>query len=445
MTAPEKLIISGPADILGFIPHSLGYWPADSLVAMTLHGKSVGATLRLDLPGRDVLAAPGKFLRAVRGYLQADKEADGTLLVVFTNYGGIMSPSRYDVLLAGLDSMLETAGMPVREAWYVGDDYWREVWCLDVSCCPVPGRPIQEIRDSALNAEMVYRGSSVGPAPGRRPATVRPVPSLHQAAVLEAQAAWAWELDLRRRSRAQFRAVLDFWDALLGRPEGVPWLPEAERDGFLRASLMVPAWRDAVMVMSAAGKAAAEAGADQFAILDDAGQPDPVSPPVQWPDQLTEPDSGVKQPVAGTQRGGAAPGTPPEGGTTGSASVGYADVLMGVGPAVPDWARLESLDGILEHLIVLGGPAAAASLTIRGWIAWCRGRGSYAAAYLVEALETEPAYRLAELLLELVGRGAVCGWAARKDAAWQKFGPDDAAAGREPGRGNEADDPCGCG
>jgi hypothetical protein len=437
MTAPEQLTISRPEDILGFIPHSLGYWPDASLVAMTLHGKRLGATLRLDLPGPEVLASPAKYLRAVRRYLEADKDADGSLLAIFTSNGGAASPSRYDGLLAGLDSMLERAGMPVREAWYVGDDYWREAWCMDASCCPVPGRPVQEIRDSTLNAEMVYRGSSVGPAPDRRPAAIRPVPSLHQAAVMEAQAAWAGELELRRRSRAQFRAVLDVWDALLGRPDGVPWLPEAERDGFLRASLMVPAWRDAVLVMTVAGKAAAEAGADQFGILDDAGHPDPVSPPVQWPDRFPEADPGIKQLVAGTQqgmRGGAAPGTPAEGGTSGCASVGYADVLMGVGPAVPDWARLEALDRILEHLVVPGGPAAAASLTIRGWIAWCRGRGSYAAAYLAEALETEPAYRLAELLLEMVGRGAICGWAARKDAAWQKFGPDDAAAGREPSR-----------
>lgn len=419
MTAPEQLKISRPEDILGFIPHSLGYWPDASLVAMTLHGKRLGATLRLDLPGPEVLASPAKYLRAVRRYLEADKDADGTLLAVFTSNGGALSPSRYDSLLAGLDSVLERAGMPVREAWYVGNDYWREAWCMDVSCCPLPGKPVQDIRDSALNAEMVYRGSSIGPAPERRPSAVRPVPSLHQAAVLEAQAAWAPELDLRRRSRAQFRAVLDVWDALLARRDGVPWLPEAERDGFLRASLMFPAWRDAILVMTVAGKAAAEAGADQFGILDDAAQPDPVSPPVQWPD----PDPGSTR------------GIPAEWNASGCTGAGYADVLMGVVPAVPDWARLEAMDRILEQLVVLGGPAAAASLTIRGWIAWCRGRGSYAAAYLAEALETEPGYRLAELLLELVGRGAICGWAARKDAAWQKFGPDNASAGTDPGGG----------
>src|SRR6478672_6700707 len=50
MTAPDHLRITGPEDILGFIPHSLGYWPENSLVAMTMEGKRLGATLRVDLP-----------------------------------------------------------------------------------------------------------------------------------------------------------------------------------------------------------------------------------------------------------------------------------------------------------------------------------------------------------------------------------------------------------
>ena len=97
---------------------------------------------------------------------------------------------------------------------------------------------------------------------------------------------------------------------------------------------------------------------------------------------------------------------------------------MGIQPAAPDWERLDALDLIFQQLAPSGGKAAAASLTGRGWIAWCRGRGSFSAAYLAQALDLEPGYRLADLLLELVHRGTVCGWAARKEAAWQKFGPD---------------------
>jgi hypothetical protein len=416
MTPPDRLTVRSPADILGFIPHSLGYWPSSSLVAMTLQGKRLGATLRLDLPGRGVLAAPAQFLQAVRRYLEADKEADGTLLAFFTSNGDASSPSRYDSLLAGLDSMLERAGMPVREAWYVGEDFWREAWCMDVSCCPVPGRPVQEIRDSMLNTEMVFRGSSVGPQPEQQAPSVFPVSSLHLVAVREAEAAWAAQLDPRRASRQQFDAVLRVWSALLERPKGEPWLPEPERDGFLRATLLVPAWRDAVLMMAAAGVTAAVAGAEQFDMFRDESLRDAVAP-VEGPQRTQVP--------AGALRGALPADGLPAGGMPAAAGIpGYGDVLMGVSPAVPDWEGLDALDRVFEQLAASGGPAAAASLTGRGWIAWCRGRGSYSAAYLGQALEAEPGYRLAELLLELVRRGTICGWAARKEAAWQKFGPD---------------------
>ena len=424
MTAPEQLRITGPEDVLGYIPHSLGYWPKGSLVAITMHGKRLGATLRLDLPAGPVLANPGTYLSMVRGYLEADTEADGTLVAVFTGDAAASAPATYGHFLAELASLFH-ATMPVREAWYVGTDYWREADCVDATCCPLPGRPLQEILDSTLNAEMVYRGSSVGPAPGpqstpAQSATARTVPSLHREAVLEAEAGWAEELDLRRGSRAQLLAVLDLWEAVLATPHGEPWLPEVERDAFLRASLLIPGWRDAVLVMAAAGKDAAEAGAALFGIVRDGTDPHPVSPPV--PFGPADPPSVQERPfparlhavadhdVAGTEAQGPAGADP-----------GYADVLMGIRPDVPDWAALNALDVVLEHLAAVGGPAAAASLTLRGWISWCRGRGSYAAAHFASALEIQPGYRLAELLLELVGRGAICGWAGRKEAAWQKF------------------------
>ncbi|MFM9276086.1 DUF4192 domain-containing protein [Pseudarthrobacter sp. NKDBFgelt] len=414
MTSPDHLTVRSPEDILGFIPHSLGYWPAQSLVAMTLQGTRLGATLRLDLPGHEVLAAPAKFLQAVLRYLEADKEADGTLLAFFTSNGSASSPSRYDGLLAGLDSTLERAGMPVREAWYVGDDFWRQAWCRDVSCCPLPGRPVQQIRDSTLNAEMVYRGSSVGPQPEEQ-ARALPVSSLYLAAVREAETAWSAQLDLRRPSRPQFDAVLRIWRDLLNRPQGEAWLPGADRDGFLRASLLVPAYRDAVLMMAAAGTQAAEAGAGQLGLFRDECMLDPVAPQEEF--------QGAWASADGLQ-GRAAEGGPPQEGPPGADIPGYGDVLMGVAPAVPDWERLNALDLVLGRLAAAGGRAAAASFTGRGWIAWCRGRGSYSAAYLRQALDAEPGYRLAELLLELVRRGTLCGWAARKEAAWQKFGPD---------------------
>lgn len=455
MTAPERLTVRGPEDILGFIPHSLGYWPASSLVAMTLHGTTLGATLRLDLPAAAGQADPFGFADAVRRYLESDQDADGALLAVFTTDAGMVPPSAYDLLVSTVQCSLEEAGMPVRAAWFVGDVYWRDALCGDGSCCPLPGRPVQEIRDSMLNTEMVYRGSSVGPAPRSGSVPDVPVPAMHLAAVLEAQAGWEAELGGQVRNRAQFDAVLGFWQMLLDRASPVAWLPDIERDAFLRATLLVPTWRDAVMVMAAAGRYAAETGAQQFNVFAEgngAGGADgsvvslPLLPPDEFPHRtsaagkagdLTAGAAGGRAPALGPMRrrsdGPHLRSVPAGGGTPASpcpVPAGYGEVLMGVAPDVPDWAGLDALDRILGHLAVLGGQAAAAALTIRGWVAWCRGRGSYAAAHLGQALELEPDYRLAELLLDLVGRGTLCGWAARKEAAWQKFGED---AGGEEG------------
>jgi hypothetical protein len=404
MKPPQHLTVQGPEDILGFIPHSLGYWPADSLVAMTLQGKRLGATLRLDLPGPGTLADPRNYARTVRDYLRADQNADAALLVFFTNDGWMDPPQTYGGLLAALQAVLGTAGMPVRDAWYVGDTHWRDAYCSDLSCCPLPGRPVEEIRDSRLNAEMVFRGSSVGPVPDGRAALTGSVSDADRTAVLAAEASWAARLDARRGSREQFEALLDFWEGLLCSVPGAPLSVDVQ--AFCRASLRVPAWRDAVLVMAAAGRRAAQAGAEQFGIFDPGCGLAAVGP------------EGMPE-VAG---GAPAPGDTPSG--LAPAVPGYGDVLLGLEPAVPDWSRMNCLDCTLEQLSSYGGQAGAAAHTGRGWIAWCRGRGSYAAAFLAQALEEEGGYRLAELLLELVQRGTLCGWAARKEAAWQKFEPD---------------------
>lgn len=401
MNTPDHLTVRSPEDILGFIPHSLGYWPADSLVAMTMHGNRLGATLRLDLPGPETLAHPRKYACTVRDYLQADHNADGALLACFTNNGWMELPGTYCGLLDSLQAVLGAAGMPVRDAWYVGDTHWRDAFCTDQACCPSPGRPVQAIRNSMLNAEMIFRGSSVGPAPADR---AHPRPSLSEgdrAAVLASESAWAAKLDRRRASRKQFYLLMDRWDALLADVSGA-MLP-ADDVGFLRASLRVPAWRDAVLVMAAAGRTAARSGAESFDIF----------------------DAGCRlAAVAPAPRGLPGPGQAGPDTDDGPDVPGYGEVMLGLEPAVPAWQKLNRLDTVLEQLCDGGGQAAAAALTGRGWIAWCRGRGSYAGAYLGRALEEEPGYRLAELMLELVRRGTLCGWASRKEAAWRNFEPD---------------------
>ncbi|MET3719880.1 MULTISPECIES: DUF4192 family protein [unclassified Arthrobacter] len=70
---------TGPADILGFIPHALGAEPRESFVFVTMQGNLLGAPLRVDAP---MEAAPGVFARVMRGYLAADTAATAVLLAV---------------------------------------------------------------------------------------------------------------------------------------------------------------------------------------------------------------------------------------------------------------------------------------------------------------------------------------------------------------------------
>lgn len=444
MTAPDHLKISGPEDILGFIPHSLGYWPANSVVAMTMQGPRLGATLRVDLPepGRYRRPALASFARAVAGYLEADQDADGSLLAIFTgqppgeprgrapgresgSVPGSVTDHALDRLVGELESALDAVGLPVRDAWVVGERYWRNAHCQDPACCAPPGRPVDEIRDSIINAELVFRGSRVGAAPG----TAAPggPPEEGRTEVLAAERRWEREFSGRLRCRAQLNAVLDVWGRVLEPAgTGLGRLPDGLA-GYLRASLCVAAWRDAVLVMAAAGRAAAVAGMEDFGLLDSGrGRPRGAAPLPDFED-FTPPAPGrAAEGVRRTLAPGSAAAVPAVRADPGSGAVpGYGEVLLGLEPEIPDWARLGGLDRILQQLANSGGgEARAAALTARGWIEWCRGRGSYAAALYGEAAAEQPGYRLAELLGELARRGTLCGWAARKESAWQKFDPD---------------------
>ena len=499
MTAPDHLRITGPEDILGFIPHSLGYWPENSLVAMTLQGKRLGATLRVDLPepgggaggggsgGRDGASVAGgrgtavskrragsgrrdmlaDFARNVVTYLQADDAADGSLLALFTDTD-TNSPGggpAWAGLLKELELALEAAGLPLRDAWIIGTEFWRNAHCDDPDCCGSPGRPVEQIKNSRLNAEMVYRGSSVGAVPGAQGTQPASLPV--DPAVRAAECGWAEQFSPRRRDRAQFDQVLDVWTMAMqaatsrelpsdsgavapgatitddrttvagNHPAGngnhaagnldpgdldprnaaQPLQLSPELAGYLRASLCIPSWRDAVLVMAAAGRSAAEYGAEDFGMFDtEAGSAAP--PGTMSHSRLGPTPSPLPQaPTTGRPAAGAVPVT--------EAVPGYGEVLLGLAPSVPDWTLLVGLERVLERLGGLGdGEPTAAAVTARGWIEWCRGRGSYADALYRQALQERPGYRLAELLAELGRRGTLCGWAARREAAWQKFAPD---------------------
>ncbi|MCA4132736.1 DUF4192 family protein [Arthrobacter sp. M4] len=431
MTLDKPMIATAPEDILGFVPHVLGYWPDQSLVAMTTQGNSLGATLRVDLPDTDRPDQLAAFAEQVSDYLSADEKADGVLLAVFTDSGWETNSvgGTWRPMLSSLAERLAASGTPVKVAWLVGHEYWRDASCDDERCCPLPGRSVQLIKDSRVNAEMVYRGSSVRQAPSDVDIYGDCAPYMRSLATAEdgsesSEDGFLSLLEPHWRDRACFEAVLHMWSSLRVAKKLRSGEISLESANFLRATLRVPGWRDAIAVMAAAGFADAYRGADDFGFLMDAescdaGLPDGV------PVELLQLSAQATRTVckAGPSEDGS-PGAPAVAvhGTTAVAAT-YGDVLLGLAPDVPDWTAMQTLDDMLKALAGFGGgEARAACLTLRGWIEWCRGRGSYADSLYRAALRELPSYRLAELLQEVVLRGTLCGWARRSEAAWRRFG-----------------------
>ncbi|BCW47793.1 DUF4192 domain-containing protein [Arthrobacter sp. StoSoilB13] len=417
MTTKETLSIHQPEDILGYIPHLLGYWPEDSLVAITMQGNTLGAALRVDLPARASGRVLAAFAEHVRRYLASDTLADGVVLALYTDDGWDdgMVVHRTLPLLAELHETLDHADLPVRDAWLVGPEYWRGAFCADQECCPVPGLPIERIRNSRLSAEMVYRGSTIGASPrSRQNPPVPGRPGALDPAVSEAESDFAQRMRTSWRSGKCLDAVLEVWSQVLDdariHPDSEPAdLPTPQLAGFLRSTLGVPGWRDAVMIMAAAGIGSAKAGAAAFGLCSRNDDSDPL------PFDAGE----LALPPTDTREGA---GKAYE--AKGVLSIfAYADVLLGVEPAVPDWGQLDALHRVLSYLCVQGemGDVAAAALTLQGWIAWCKGSGSVAHACLTRANSASPGYRLAELLDEVLGQGSICAWASRPESAWGTY------------------------
>ncbi|WP_157372470.1 DUF4192 family protein, partial [Arthrobacter sp. Soil736] len=79
----ETLTIKSPADLLSFIGHSLGFWPQESLVCITVDTDRLGATLRVDLPRHD--GGELGYARTVAGHLTHDPNATAVLFAVYTS------------------------------------------------------------------------------------------------------------------------------------------------------------------------------------------------------------------------------------------------------------------------------------------------------------------------------------------------------------------------
>lgn len=129
----EALTIKSPADLLSFIGHSLGFWPHESLVCITVDTNRIGATLRVDLPRHD--GGELGYARTVAGYLSHDRNATSVLFAVYTaTPWDAGQPKPRAAIIAALTGVLAERGITI---------------------------PLTATQTSAINAEFIYRGSSI--------------------------------------------------------------------------------------------------------------------------------------------------------------------------------------------------------------------------------------------------------------------------------------------
>jgi hypothetical protein len=158
-TIMEKLTITTPSDVLSFIGHTLGFWPQESLVCITLNENSIGATLRIDLPRQSGQELP--YARTVAHYLTSDTTATAILFAVYTSETTHTGQARpHASTIAALTGVLAEQGITIRDGLFVGDETFS----------PYDGEPghdlalpVSSAQTSAINAEFIYRGSFIEP------------------------------------------------------------------------------------------------------------------------------------------------------------------------------------------------------------------------------------------------------------------------------------------
>ncbi|PYI65720.1 DUF4192 domain-containing protein [Arthrobacter livingstonensis] len=159
----ERLSIKTPGDFIALMGHSLGYWPQESLVCIIVDDRRIGATLRVNLPkpGHDA----ARYVDDVVKCIAVDREATGVVFGIFTHapwqHG---DPRPYEATLESLTGRLSEREISLRDGWYIGESTFTNY--LRMTDDSPRSYPLDRITASQLNAELVFRGSSIASNPG---------------------------------------------------------------------------------------------------------------------------------------------------------------------------------------------------------------------------------------------------------------------------------------
>lgn len=362
------LEVCEPRELLALVPYQLGFHPAESLVLVSLRPPRgrVGLVARAEI---DDLAHPDHgsgIAESLVTHLRTDGAGE-MVLVLYTDEQVPPEPSPDSVAWRAVRAVRRSAGrIGAASVWVVSPTGYRRLGCPDLGCCPVEGRPLEELEATQVGAHMVLSGASVRSS--------------------RAELADLPEVPEEARSRAGAAAVA--WR----RARSAEGLRGAAHLDWLERSL--DAWRKAVDGSATAAELGQVGAALDDVLLRDAVLVSFVPAAGTLPEDLV----------------GAVRATSPDASTgeaVGRAVASIVDPDSGVMPGEEAELAWSALEKVVAH----HDPAAAPGRTLLALIAWWRGDAALANAHL-ERAQPDGGYRLARLLRRALDAGMPPGWAS---------------------------------
>ncbi|WGW13328.1 DUF4192 domain-containing protein [Saxibacter everestensis] len=364
-----------PRDLIAWVPYHLGFRPRDSLVlaAVRRTGREfrIGLTARLDYPPDTATGLSQAAANAYAHALDPDRQANAVIAIIYSDLNLEEQGDQAKASARLLEEALETAGREAFDVFWVGEHGWGSLLCDDAACCPARGRPLEQLTDSSVSAQMIFAGQVAAASV----AEMLELPAVSEARRESVAKAALLAADWRRSEIVQGRhemwaaRSIDRWrDAMQRFQNGTE--PAASLLGRLAVALCDSWIRDAVLVDIAGwgGRSG-----------DDEAEPDLVK-------------------AVATRGGG------PE----------VTRIAAGIAGALdepPAESRLRLAERLLRHCAAcFDDEHRPPCLTVLAWIEWARGHGSAAGHLLDQALQIDPEYRLAVLMETAVSNALMPAW-----------------------------------
>ena len=355
--------LTGPEDVLAYLPYRFGFVPTEALaILQVLEAEpgqiTLGLAARLDLAE---LARPS-VLRASMTALRDQLARDPSIAALTVLYS--------DIEPQGVSAGWGVAGRVLRQwlaefpladpasTFLVTSTTYRCLQCAEPPCCPTAGRPVVELRDTAVAAQMVLAGRMLVAS---REDLACPRDASAERAAVAARAAQRERRAMRTRSPEQQRrwrrSVLDRYGRLREQARANPtrWDADPAELGRLSAALTDPDLRDAVVAWSLTGR------------------------------RLPPGSIAVLEAFGGIVTGGS---------------------------AIPGTEHLDAAGAVLTEVARHTGPGRGGyPLAVLAWLAWWRGDGARADVLRRQSLDDDPVNTLSRLLEEVLVGGVRPGWA----------------------------------